>query len=224
MAADPVLNRQLVSTLLGPNPFAMEEESHTWHTDRFQPFNRPLLRLWDNKSGSQPNEKNVMMSRAPDQFLNTYESRKTSLTTHLYHRDWEPTPYISFTSSAAKIQELAELRFKKRGDQILTMIDPDVRLKNGLPVLIVAEEMDHYYMFDPYRKAHKFHKDHYVCLWQVTANEVVGHWRWNDLIPHKNWYQTLVLPAFRHFRKKMVASSPQDHLFGLEAALNQPSR
>lgn len=223
MAEEPVLDRQIVSSLLGPvyTPFATEEQLHLWHTDRSQTFDMPFLRIWDQYSGSQPNQENFMMSRAPHQRLDNFESRKTSLTTHLDHKCWSPTPYVSFTNSAAEVQVLADMRFEKRGTQTLTVIDPDTRLRNGLPILDIPAEMDHYNIPNPYRESNKYYNGHYVCLWQVTEREVVGHWQWNDLVTYKDWYQAIILPAFWQFRKKMAS---QDESFGLWATLNQLSR
>ena len=227
MAEEPVLDRQIVSRLLGPTPFATEEQLHPWHTDRFQTFDIPFFRIWDRCSGSQPNEENLMMSRAPHQRLDNFESRKSSLTTHLDHKDWSsPTPYISFTDSAVALQDLADMRSQRkyRGIQTLTVIDPDTRLRNRLPILDIAAEMDHYNIPDPYGKSNEYYNGHYVCLWQATEREVVGHWQWNDLVTHEDWYQAIILPAFWQFRNTTVPLALQDESFGLCAILNQLSR
>ena len=64
---------------------------------------------------------------------------------------------------------------KRRGTQTLTVIDPDTRVRNGLPILDLADEMDHYNIPDPYGKSNEYYKGHYVCLWQVTEREIIGH-------------------------------------------------
>jgi hypothetical protein len=51
------------------------------------------------------------------------------------------------------------------------VVDPNVRLAKGLPILSVAAEIDRYENTVP-----GFHKDHDVCLWEVTGEEVVDHW------------------------------------------------
>ena len=191
MAGYPVMNHHKVSTLLSPESktvFETEEQLHSWDTGRSQTFDRPLLRIWDRCSGSQPDKNKCMVSRAPRQRLDTIESRKTSLTTHLNHKEWTPTPYISFTISPAAIQELAALRsqLKNRGVQNLIVIDPNIRLRNQLPVLDVAAEMDHYNILDPYGKSNQYYANHYVCLWKVTEREVVGRWQWDDLFTNED--------------------------------------
>ena len=81
---------------------------------------------------------------------------------------------------------------KYRGIQTLTVIDPDTRLRNGLPILDIAAEINHYNIPDPYRKSIEYYNGYYLCLWQVTEKEVVGHWQWNDLVTHK----TGIKPSF----------------------------
>lgn len=76
----------------------------------------------------------------------------------------------------------------------------------GLPVLDVAAEMEHYGIPDPYPRASKFftdryHFDHFVCLWEVTGSEVVGSWNWEGLAKTKDWYEEIVMPAFMDFRR-----------------------
>ena len=227
MAEHPSLDRRRASSLLSPpskTVFAIEEQLHPWHTNRSKTFNMPLLRIWDHCSGSQPDENRVMMSRAPDQRLDTIKLRKTTLTTHINHGIWEPTPYISFTSSPRAVQDLANMRSQRnnRGNQTLTVIDPNTRLKNGLPILNVADEMSHYKILDPYGKANQYYDDHYVCLWQVTEKEIVGHWRWDGLVAKENWYQTIIT-AFLQFRAQTMSMVPRDEISDLTAGLNQLS-
>ncbi|KAI1562989.1 hypothetical protein PtrEW7m1_010748 [Pyrenophora tritici-repentis] len=183
-----ILTRRKVSQLLGDkiiNPFIYpEEQRHPWSVNKSQELDCPLLRIWDIMSGSQPDEDNRMLSRLPNQPLNTEQARKDSLAIHLDHKNWTPTPYTSFTKSASAIGELAKLRMsRKRGVQTLTVIDPAVRLRSGLPILDVAAEMEYYCIPDPYKKGSKYYIDHYVCLWEVTAEEIVGHCHGNHRGP-----------------------------------------
>ncbi|PVI00879.1 hypothetical protein DM02DRAFT_472070, partial [Periconia macrospinosa] len=185
-----------------------EEEVHPWRaslkggTDK--PFNIPFLRLWDCFSGSQPDENNRMLSRAPRQRLRTASVRKETLAMHLDHKIWEPTPYISFQASAERLEELANMRNSRgnRGVQFLTVIDPDTRLRRGFPILDVAAEMRYYGIQDPYGNSNQYYINHYVCLWEVTGKEVVGHWEWDDLAEYEDWYRDIIMPAFRKFRRR----------------------
>ncbi|KIW12277.1 hypothetical protein PV08_09554 [Exophiala spinifera] len=204
MENDATFNSGIVSGLLYPllrTVFQPEEDRHPWRGRR-QPFDRPLLRLWDGQSGSQPDPNGRMRSREGRGRLDSFRSRKDSLTIHINHRNWTPTPYISFTDSSSEIESLARLRTRRgRGPFTLTVIDPDKRVRNGLPVLNVRDEMEEYNVPDPYASVE--YNDHYICLWEVTADEFVGNWNYNDLIIHKNWLQEIIIPAFWRARQVM---------------------
>lgn len=89
MAEESLLNYG-ISSLLRPTETTIpmpEEERHPWGSNRFPTFQQPFLRIWDRYSGSQPDNKNRMKSRAPRQRLDTFESRKSSLTIHVNHKD-----------------------------------------------------------------------------------------------------------------------------------------
>jgi hypothetical protein len=156
-----------------------------------------------------------MKSRAERERLNTIKSRKDLLTIHIDHKAWIPTPYISFITSPSKIEDLANLRAQRkyRGPHTLTVIDPNNRVRNGLPVLHVADEMKHYNIADSYGKLNEYYNDHYVCLWEVTKREIVGHWQWNDLVAHENWYQEIIMPAFRRIDREVVEADSLLNLF-----------
>lgn len=51
------------------------------------------------------------------------------------------------------IETLVQKRVKQRGTQKLTVIDPNSRIRNGLPILDLAAEMDYYKILDPYGKS-----------------------------------------------------------------------
>ena len=152
-----------------------------------------------------------MMSRAPTRPLDTYTSRRDSLAKHLDYKDWAPGPYISFTTSPTAINKLAPKRVRGRGSPTLTVVDPHRRMENRLPVLKVTAEMDYYDIQDPYGKS-DFYINHYVCLWQVTAAEVVGNWDWTYLSKHENWYHDIILPAFEGFTTTPSATGNETSL------------
>lgn len=96
------------------------------------------------------------MSRAPEMRLDNANSRQDSFTKHLDHKVWIPGPYISFTTSSTAIEDLAQMRVAKRGPQTLTVVDPNSRIANGLPVLHATAEMDHYNIRDPYGQLNEY--------------------------------------------------------------------
>ncbi|EMD86662.1 hypothetical protein COCC4DRAFT_82748 [Bipolaris maydis ATCC 48331] len=223
------LTRQKVSWLLRANivnPFIQsEEERHPWQVSETQKLDFPLLRIWDVKSGSHPDKDNHMLSRSPRLPLTTEQARKTSLAIHLNHRIWRPTPYISFTKSASAIENLAKWRSIKRGNQTLTVIDPATRLKNGLPILDIAAEMKHYEIPDPYNKGMEYYTDHYVCLWEVTTEEIVGHYEWEVLANNKDWFDDIIAPEFRKFKreKKSESASTRPSAFDMSTIMESLS-
>jgi hypothetical protein len=222
MAEESVLNRDTALSLLRPPPgyvFVAEDLQHSWSNHQFPPFEKPFLRIWDSYSGSQPDNEDRMKSRAPRQRLDTQKSRKESLATHINHKIWEPTPYISFTTSPEAIQALADPRVNRRGPQTLTVVDPNTRIADRLPILDVRAEMDYYGVENPYGKV-EYYTDHYLCLWEVTGGEVIGHWEWTDLVANERWYHEIILPAFReHTIPRTLAEDTLD----LSALMNQLS-
>ncbi|KAB5569981.1 hypothetical protein GE09DRAFT_692267 [Coniochaeta sp. 2T2.1] len=198
----PVLDQQTVLDRLYPertSVFKVEEQLHPWRARYSQSFQEPLLRIWDRVSGSNPTKDGRMISRAPEMRLDNAEARQASLAKHLDHSDWTPGPYISFTTSPAMIETLVRMRVDKRGAQTLTVIDPNIRIRNGLPVLDLAAEMDYYNIPDPYGKSKEYYLNHHVCLWQVTKAEIVDHWDWASLAGNEYWYQEISIPAFETF-------------------------
>lgn len=177
------------------NPFAEYSSIYLKLQDK------PLLRVWDTCSGSQPEHPsgNRMRARLRRGVLATRDARKTSLTTHVDNSDWKNTPYISFTSSPSAAVRLANQRHNaRRGDQNLVVIDPGYRLQRGLPVLDMANEAEWYGVECPYPE--NYFTDHYLCLWEVTPAEVVDTWSWDDLRRDDNWYENIIVPAFKERR------------------------
>lgn len=161
-------------------------------------WNKPLLRIWDHNSGSQPDDANRMLARAHRQKLDTVISRQESLQHHHDNSNWSvKTPYISFTSSPNALRDLANYRLEKRNryNQQLTVINPQKRLALGLPILHVADEMAYYGISNPYRS--DYYTDHYLCLWEVTPAEVVGTWSWEELRRDPRWYERVIVPAYQ---------------------------
>jgi hypothetical protein len=161
---------------------------------------KPLLRVYDTFSGSIPDHssKNRMLARLPRAELATHDARKTSLAIHADNGNWTDTPYISFTSRPGAASDLAEfrrLKRPKRGDQYLVAIDPRHRLRRGLPILDMKQEMEAYGVDNPY--GYDYYTDHYVCLWEVTPGEIIRIWSWNDLRKDEDWYENIVVPAFQ---------------------------
>lgn len=81
--------------------------------------------------------------------------------------------------------------------------------------------MDHHNILEPYRKSNKYYNGHYVCLWQVTEREIVGHWQWDDLVALEDWYQAIVMPAFRLLSRNPVPMALQNESVDLSDVMNK---
>ncbi|KAL2831917.1 hypothetical protein BJY01DRAFT_239941 [Aspergillus pseudoustus] len=219
MADDTPLTRAIVLELLG-FPFHLEEHVHPWGSVFSANPNLPLLRTWDEFSGSQPTETGKMLARSPRERLDTLNARKTFLSIHPNHRIWEPTPFISFTQSPQQLQKIAKKREERRNRfQTITVINPMVRIQKGLPMLSMEIEMDQYGVPDPYPQANEYHKDHHICLWEVTEEEFVGNWDWRSLVESDRWYEQIILPAFRAHNEKHDARGEAFKMTELQDAL-----
>lgn len=198
----------------------MEENVHPWGSVFSAKPNLPLLRTWDEFSGSQPSETGRMLARSPRERLNTLKARKTFLFIHPNHRRWEPTPFISFTQSPQQLEDIANEREERRNRfQTITVINPNVRIQKGLPMLNMETEMGHYGVPDPYCQANEYYKDHHICLWEVTEEELVGNWDWCSLVESDRWYEQIILPAFRAHNEKHNARGEAFEMTGLQDAL-----
>ena len=197
-----------------PSIFTSAEEKRSWSRkwtpalrdvnggsvlDRL--WDSTLMRTYDAMSGSYPDDDDHrMLARDARMRLDEEETRRETLTKHANHAIWGDTPYISFTNSPQSLQELADWRrTRNRGDQKIVAVDPRIRLELGLPVLRYSEEIAHYRIETPY--AHEYWCDHYLCLWEVTPEEVVGVWDWDDLRCEPNWYKEFVMPAVDQHRQ-----------------------
>ncbi|EFR05163.1 hypothetical protein MGYG_08176 [Nannizzia gypsea CBS 118893] len=198
-----------------------EEDRHPWRSNSLMALRAPLLRVWDRYSGSQPDkETNQMVSRLPRQRLDTKEARKQYLTIHADHAIWEPTPFISFTTSARAVQEIVNLRSTKRDAQTIIAINPAVRAAIGLPIIDMGVEMRCYGIPDPYHRNHEYYKDHYLCLWEVTAPEVIGCWEWHELVRNSHWYEEIVIPKTEEHGRRYSGGRDGDGAFRMSSLWN----
>jgi hypothetical protein len=94
-----------------------------------------------------------------------------------------------------------DTRSWKRGPQTITAINPKARLESGLPILNAEAEMKHSDVKDPYNKNNQYYSHQYLCLLGAREEEIIGHWEWARLGPIDNWYEDVVLPAFRSYAR-----------------------
>ena len=97
---------------------------------------------------------------------------------------------------------------RNRGDQYIVVADPRIRLEVGLPVLPYKEEMACYKVRSRY--GGDYWDDHYLCLWEVTPEEVVGVWEWNYMRSELNWYERIIMPAVEEHREERDRRKAED--------------
>lgn len=68
-------------------------------------------------------------------------------------------------------------------------------MARGLPILEMESETRYYDVQGPYGKAFSYYKDEYLCLWEVTPDEVVVQRDWNVLTENHHWYEDEILPC-----------------------------
>ncbi|KAI3054685.1 hypothetical protein CBS147353_11408 [Aspergillus niger] len=161
-----------------------------------------------------------MLARSPRERLDTFKARKEFLSIHPNYRRWEPTPFISFTQSPQQLQDIANDREERRNRfQTITVINPNVRIQKGLPMLSIEIEMAHYGVPDPYRRANEYYKNHHICLWEVTEEDFVGNWDWDSLVDFGPWYEQIILSAFKAHNDKYEARGEAFKMAALQDAL-----
>lgn len=101
----------------------------------------------------------------------TSETRKKFLAIHADHKKWIRTPFISFTQFPQELQDNAEWREQRRGCQMITVLNPNVRVKKGLPIFNMGAEMRYYGIPDPYGK---------LNITKITTS-VYGKLQWRRL-------------------------------------------
>jgi hypothetical protein len=217
--AEPILSKTTASALLhsdGLNPFD-EERFHPWRpnitTGPHNPFcdyapqttfTQPFLRRWDHYSGSHPDEQGRMQARDSRRRLHTRAVRVETLTWHANYQNWEhDTPFVSFASSQSRLTDFMNSRNWKV-ESTLTVVNPNVRIARRLPMINMGAEMRHYNVLDPYDRDYAYYDDEYLHLWEVTPEEIVGHWDWDELSQNPEWYEEVVLPAFRRHDEEFL--------------------
>ncbi|RDH26519.1 hypothetical protein BDQ94DRAFT_164417 [Aspergillus welwitschiae] len=79
----------------------------------------------------------------------------------------------------------------KRGNQTIAVLNPNVRIDKGLPVLNMVDEMRYYGVPDPYGRANNYYKNHYICLWELLKADC--------------WYEQVILPASKEHNDRYNA-------------------
>lgn len=103
---------------------------------------------------------------------------------------------------------------KRKRAQYLTVVNPRIRAAKRLPLLDMAEEMAYYRIFNPYGRS-DYYRNHYICLWEATEEEVVGTWAWEDLCKDANWYENVILLEYSIHNQKAHTTYEDDEKLDL---------
>lgn len=203
-----ILDKVRVHKLLqtnSPDPSLEENHVRSWSKYPGPTWPGPLLRAWnwDEWGCDQLDESKQMTARASGATLSTYESRKSALSKHADWWIYKDTPFISFVSSASSLETFLTRRFNDHAKKI-TVINPNVRIARGVPVINMEAEMKYYGVQDPYGNGYIYYKDEFLCLWEVSPDEIVGCWKWRDLDRDRDWYGNIVLPAFVEHNERFL--------------------
>ena len=61
--------------------------------------------------------------------------------------------------------------------------------------------------------------DHFVYLWEITEQDMIGHWPWAGLSVNKDWDNEIVMPAFKRYRQQTLPKSYRDVAIDLSSAI-----
>ncbi|CAI7628010.1 unnamed protein product [Penicillium pancosmium] len=88
-----------------------------------------------------------------------------------------------------------------------TAINPNARIEKGLPMGNIEWEMLHYDVHDPYGKEDLYYNYSCLCKWEITPDQIVGHWDWATLVENPHWYEGEILPAFEDHNNHLLDRS-----------------
>lgn len=91
--------------------------------------------------------------------------------------------------------------------------------QTGYLILDVLVEMEHYRITDSYKKSNQYYKDHYLCVWEVTEREIIGHRDCSDLVTNEQWSDEIILATFRE-HERTISRSLEEQTLGMLAAIN----
>nr|KMM71105.1 hypothetical protein CPAG_07412 [Coccidioides posadasii RMSCC 3488] len=57
--------------------------------------------------------------------------------------------------------------------------------------------------------------DEYLCLWEITPEEVVQHWNWDELCENPRWYEDEIQPAFNQHNCHLLGRKPNHSAFNM---------
>ncbi|KAJ5403400.1 hypothetical protein N7509_003271 [Penicillium cosmopolitanum] len=87
------------------------------------------------------------------------------------------------------------------------MINPNARIEKGLPMGNIEWEMLRYDVHNPYGNEDLYYNNSCLCKWEITPDQIVGHWDWATLVENPHWYEAEILPAFEDHNNLLLDRS-----------------
>jgi hypothetical protein len=193
----PILDKAHIKQPVGAiDPFHQMREMPN-HSPDIQPgpiYPFPLIRLWERCSACRIDGLGRTQARL-SRFHFTPRNHEGPAASHVDTMTRADEPHKSF------ISELKALWSPKSSDYLdpprtLTAINPNARIEKGLPMENIEWEMLRYNVHNPYGKEDIYHNDACLCKWELTPDQIVGHWDWATLVENSHWYEAEILPAF----------------------------
>jgi hypothetical protein len=171
-----------------------EENEHPWRVtgETNVPEDGAVWRVWDYASQSQIRDKDkgfFAKRSTPKGELNNWKGRHKTIELHASWKNRQPTPFISCGSRLKDMYDFRILHSKNRcaihapaRGTWLTLMNLNVRVRGGWPVLNALKEMSHYKAMlgasiDRY-------EHEWLLPWQVRPKEIVWSFREKDM---DNW-------------------------------------
>ncbi|RDW93806.1 uncharacterized protein DSM5745_01128 [Aspergillus mulundensis] len=84
--------------------------------------------------------------------------------------------------------------------RVVSVINPNVSREMRRHVLDVEAQARHYNLDGKATRKHDVYAKYrgwYFYEENVTPDEIVGHWKWDDLAKNECWYEDVIMPAFK---------------------------
>ncbi len=173
-------------------------------------YRGPHFRYWDGISQSQihdwPGTNQDCFEATSESTLMTREERQTALKQHSDWRNRVPTPFVSASKSPEYVFMKAANSSvnNKRGDVYITVINPMVRVREGLPMFKAIDELRYYGVLEHLKP--EFYQDEILYPYCIFPEEIVQTWSWEDTntVGRGEWLQIAQKAFEKHERAALV--------------------
>jgi hypothetical protein len=170
-------------------------------------WDKPLLFWYSYSYPHQPRKGGRMFAGNPTVRLASFDLRAQSLYLHL-RGSLTQSPYLQVCTNPEYVaKDITRYLTSGICSPRVVLIDPRPRLRAGLPIIHYDSELGRYSTRMPadvsqLRERAGISPDHYLCLWEITKEEIVHEWEWTDLSQSWHWYENTVEPALRKHQEQ----------------------